>query len=287
MKVTPTEQLANLKKGLRKMEDPLRPMHNKSAAVGRNDRIMRGGYDYSPIVLRDHKLLLFTIPKVGCTVMRQLARRMMGMKDWSQADDQIPHNPEKNGLRYLEHYSLASATHMMTAPDWTRAVFVRDPHERMLSAYLDKAVQTNSHWSGKSHVERHCGYQPTSFATFVQTSCQDGHWEPQQSFIDEKWWPHISFVGHLETAAADMERLLRQVGAWEVYGRHGWGNVNGSIFVNNNMQERGTNANNKMEKYYDDATRAIVAEREGPITLHLARKGVLGRCSYYPSKHQP
>ena len=37
--------------------------------------------------------------------------------------------------------SFLRCSHIMQAEDWTRAIFVRDPKERFLSAYLDKAVE--------------------------------------------------------------------------------------------------------------------------------------------------
>jgi hypothetical protein len=221
--------------------------------VTRNDRIMRKGWDTSPIVLPSHRLLLFTIPKVGCTVLKQLARRIMGLPDWQRGDDEIPHDPAKNGLRYLNQYSLAEATAMMRDPCWTRAVFVRDPHERVLSAYLDKVVNTD-------YVKRRFGSQPTSFAEFVQMPCVDPHWAPQRSFIDQAWWPSIDVVGHLETAAADAEKLLRRVGAWDAYGASEWGG-GGAIFAHNQMPERATQTAQCVREHYDDAVWSAVSEK--------------------------
>jgi hypothetical protein len=62
---------------------------------------------------------------------------MMGYKNWLTAS---PHNPETNGLRYLGHYPRDKQKEFMTSPEWTRAIFVRDPLERTLSSYTDKAL---------------------------------------------------------------------------------------------------------------------------------------------------
>jgi Sulfotransferase family len=104
---------------------------------------LRQGWDTSPVVLEEYKLLFFTTAKVGCTVWKQLFRRMMGYEDWKaeNTNGKLPWNPEANGLKYLHHYSRQAASEMMTSPKWTRAIFVRDPKERFLSAYLDKVVQ--------------------------------------------------------------------------------------------------------------------------------------------------
>jgi hypothetical protein len=106
----------------------------------------RTGWDAAPVVLEDYKVVFFTTAKVGCTVFKQLFRRMMGIPEWQAVTTKGPHllpwNPEVNGLRYLYHYNRTAASRMMTSPDWTRAIFVRDPKTRFLSAYLDKVVRT-------------------------------------------------------------------------------------------------------------------------------------------------
>jgi Sulfotransferase family len=101
-------------------------------------------WDSAPIVMEQYKLVFFTIPKVGCTAWKQLFRRMMGYRDWKNENVHAmqPWNPESNGLKYLYHYDRVTASTMMTSPEWTRAIVVRDPKERFLSAYLDKIVRT-------------------------------------------------------------------------------------------------------------------------------------------------
>ena len=104
-----------------------------------SDRIFqRSGWDSDPIVIISHKLLFFTVPKNACTTFKKLFRRMMGHSDWSVRS---PHDPSKNGLKYLGQYSKEEQREFMTSPSWTRAIFVRDPMERTLSAYMDKALK--------------------------------------------------------------------------------------------------------------------------------------------------
>lgn len=219
--------------------------YNSNIVVTRSDRIMQVGYDASPIILEQYGLVLFTIPKSACTVIKQLARRIAGKKDWDVGGEKIPHNPAFNGLTYLSSLNIEKATTIMTSPNWTRAVFVRDPYVRILSAYLDKAVKRN-------YVKQVCGTQPHSFAHFLEltTKCKDPHWQSQRSFIDKKWWPFINFIGHIETAANDTERLLRGMGLWERYGKYGWGPKNESIFERNQLKSRATGSDDKLGHYY-------------------------------------
>mmetsp|Transcript_56058 Transcript_56058/g.63425 ORF Transcript_56058/g.63425 Transcript_56058/m.63425 type:complete len:752 (+) Transcript_56058:55-2310(+) len=99
-------------------------------------------YDRAPIVVEEYKLLFFSVPKVACTTFKFLFRRMRGIKDWDNQDSQkgLPHNPQHNNLKYLWDYPLEEANSMMISNEWTKAIFVRDPKERFLSAFLDKAI---------------------------------------------------------------------------------------------------------------------------------------------------
>jgi Sulfotransferase family len=221
-----------------------KPIPKRKAGVQRN-LVLPGDFIYytdderwdaAPVVLESHKLIFFTIPKVGCTIWKQLFRRMMGYDDWMSQDYETwqPHNPAVNGLKYLSDYTPEEASELMTSPDWTRAMMVRDPKQRFLSAFLDKSVG-NFH----THIIRRCCHDEScvegaqTVAGFLQlcSVCDDGHWRAQSLRVDYKFWPYIDFVGHVETAARDAKELLKRVGAWEEFGAIGWGkDGNSSIF---------------------------------------------------------
>jgi hypothetical protein len=75
----------------------------------------------------------------------------------------------------------------MNDPTYTRAVFVRDPKERFVSAFLDKAVHTPYFYRmccshKKPHLNR-VTYRDEgkNFTGFVEKTleCIDTHWGPQ------------------------------------------------------------------------------------------------------------
>lgn len=109
----------------------------------RSDSIYREyNSSVTPIVIEKYKLLLFTIEKTGSTVLKQLMRRMMGYEDYYVHDGRgMPHVWPKNGLKDLTHYGLSEANKMLTSDEWTRAIFVRDPKERVLSGYREYAYE--------------------------------------------------------------------------------------------------------------------------------------------------
>jgi hypothetical protein len=114
----------------------------------RRDPIFRrSGWDNDPVVVEKYQLLFFTLPKNSCTEWKRLFRRMMNYSNWRMAS---PHDPASNGLRYLGHYKSSQQIEYMTSPNWTRAIFVREPMERLLSGFLDKA------YGPEMYLYRHC-----------------------------------------------------------------------------------------------------------------------------------
>lgn len=213
-------------------------------------------WDAAPIVIEKYKLLFFTVPKVGCTVWKQLFRRIMGYPDWKTQDYEkfIPHNPDTNGLRYLYHYPLKEASEMMTSPEWTRAIMVRDPKQRFLSAFLDKAV-SNDHL----HILKRCcpdgscieGAQTIEGFLKLCGVCEDEHWRAQHKRMESKYWPYMDMVLHVETAEQDAQLLLKKIGAWEQYGQSGWGSDDSlAIFASKEVSGAGEHATWSQYKHW-------------------------------------
>ena len=80
----------------------------------------------------ENKLLITTIPKVACTEFMKLMIRMSGARNWRMDPHFRPKNPVLSRLKPPE------ASAILNDRSWTKAVFFRDPAERLLSAYLDK-----------------------------------------------------------------------------------------------------------------------------------------------------
>lgn len=258
-----------------RMSAEYRPIPERPPGVQRN--LVRPGdyiyyqddssWDSAPIVLESHKLIFFTIPKVGCTVWKQLFRRMMSYSDWRSQDYDTfqPHNPSVNGLKYLYNYTLEEASEMMTSSEWTRALMVRDPKMRFLSAFLDKAVANfNQHIIHRCCLDESCVEDAQTVTGFLRlcSLCYDDHWRAQSTRLDFKYWPYIDHVGHVETAAQDAKALLQIVGAWDEFGASGWGGGNSSIFESKTAGAAGmnhsTHADWQVWKWYTPETEQLV-----------------------------
>jgi Sulfotransferase family len=186
-------------------------------------------WDAAPIVVEKYKLVFFTIPKVACTTFKQLFRRMMGLPDWKSQDPTLllPHNPATNGLHYLWNYSIAQANSILSSPHYTKAVFVRDPKSRFLSAFLDKGLGNFENFIQNKccpTTTHSCVQQAKTSEGFFQLiqNCSDSHWDPQYHRMEAKFWPFINFVGHFEELSKDGPALLQRLGAWDDY-KYGWG----------------------------------------------------------------
>eukprot|EP00537_Pseudo-nitzschia_pungens_P016567 CAMPEP_0172410030 /NCGR_PEP_ID=MMETSP1061-20121228/76671_1 /TAXON_ID=37318 /ORGANISM="Pseudo-nitzschia pungens, Strain cf. pungens" /LENGTH=433 /DNA_ID=CAMNT_0013146199 /DNA_START=830 /DNA_END=2131 /DNA_ORIENTATION=+ len=229
-------------------------------------------WDNDPIVIESHKLLFFTIPKNACSTYKQLFRRMMGHSDWNHPSVN-PHDPSTNGLKYLGQYPPQKQRKFLTSPDWTRAIVVRDPLERVLSAYMDKALHTGpAEWKPRvegAHVKKHCcnsnsnsnnnnnnaktnpacqrhplvpyttpltedNFPFSDFVEYFLTTCKDAHWKPQHLRLHKGNLKWINFVGHFETIKDDTKRLLERIGAYEEFGATGWGKRHHHNNNNNN-----------------------------------------------------
>ena len=269
----------------------------------------------TPIVLKEHKLILFTCEKVGSTVLRQLARRMMNYSDYDYHGDGIPHVIGRNGLEYLHQFRIKEAEHMLKSDKWTKAMFVRDPKERALSGFLmwrphkpykklidaakkgeirhpvigskenpgmlAKCCQTiadgdyNLEVLCLDHVHSFDGFldiiedpktidvqqlenvkstNPIKYWLRTSPSCPDKHWSPITHWrMEYKFYPLLNFIGHLETAAWDVKRLLNKISptAYAEYGASGWGvGRNESMFKSSSTVLHAKDTSAKLKQYY-------------------------------------
>ena len=239
----------------------LTTQHSSSDIVGKADTWTKGwDWDQHPYVIESHKLVFYTIPKVSTTVFKKLFRRMEGYDNWQTKD---PHDPRINGLKRLRRndFPPENATTMLLSPEWTRAIFVRDPKERFLSAYLDKVKNKD----GK-YVIGHCCPKkkqcvPKTMLEFIDLSkkCVDPHWAPQNERLEH--WNLINFIGSFNNIQNDTRRLLQRIDAWEEFGSNGWG-VNGTEQIFGATKTNHATGSEKLYKdYYTKDIERLVEER--------------------------
>jgi len=164
---------------------------------------------------------------------------MMGRDDWYTQNTDDVHDPQRNGLICLAQFPREKQREMMTSPLWTRAIFIRDPIKRLISAYSEKVLKEfPDRPAGNYFKESCCGPQPSAhvsnqcdtlmpyndpvtedilpFSDFVKEfmiHCNDVHWRSQSSRMTEASWKTINLVGEFGNLHA--HKLLKKIGAFD------------------------------------------------------------------------
>jgi hypothetical protein len=253
-----------------------------------NHSCMKRAGSWAPIVLEEHKLLFFDVPKVGSTGFKQLFLRMRGSDLWKERNNDQLHWKSAKHLRTLSNYTIAEAQVMMTSPDWTRAMFVRDPKERLLSAFLDKVERNRGVYAGRACCKRYhyvrekgekkwgaskreiqCMYEVFTFEGFLHlaaTECKDEpHWRAQSLRVDDIFWPYMNFVGYMDNIAEDTKTLLKSLGpgVWEKFGASGWGRSGNEAIFESLGNAHHHSIGGALSHYHDYFTPAIEQEADG------------------------
>jgi Fe-S cluster biosynthesis and repair protein YggX len=227
-----------------------------------------------PIVIEEYNLIFFLVAKAASSEWLRFFLRLEGNHRWCSNEN--IHDNEQNGLKYLSHYPIEKAQEMMTSPKWTRAIFVRNPKPRILSAFLDKAVAHSKHFvasncatfAGTGGNHTYCIEHHTEFEFFLYNITtrlgKNVHWRSIYSRVDEKWWPWINYVANMEHLSEDAEHFLRTikskvdgVSAWDRIGKTGWSSderhcdsLGNSSFLAMKDTRHKTNALDHMREYY-------------------------------------
>lgn len=226
-----------------------------------------------PMVNEEFKVVFFQVAKAASSEWIRFFSRLSGSPQWCQKNI---HHHETNGVKYLSDYSLEDAQRMMTDPEWTRAIFVRNPKTRLLSAFLDKAVEHSKLFATKycKSFERNggdfddCVENHENFDFFLHEitvkSWENVHWRPIYTRIDDKWWPYINYVANMENLSDDASHFLQSihstkdgVSAWDRIGKSGWSDnerdcntMGDKSFLAKKDKKHQTNAGDKLRSYY-------------------------------------
>lgn len=145
------------------------------------------------LLVPELKLAFCFIPKVACTQFNRLMNTLNKIPKMGAGCG--PDDP--NFKSVYTSFGYSSQREILDDPAWTKAVFLRDPLERVVSAYRSKC-----------EAPRECGsYLPcgSNFSMTVKTMVkdsswkQDQHWRPQEHFCQGLATniQKFNFVGHL------------------------------------------------------------------------------------------
>lgn len=167
-----------------------------------------------------------TTPKVACSTVKLALHAFEGhppAAGWWESHD--------SGLDMrLDTFSAVEVAEILESSQWLRFAFVRNPYERLFSAWKSKIANRwdTQYQPLRERLHERYGYTSREgaadplvafrdFADFVVTGADDiyrgdGHWSAQ---VDVIWFDTISFdvIGRFETFAEDFSGILRQLDA--------------------------------------------------------------------------
>ncbi|CAC5365086.1 unnamed protein product [Mytilus coruscus] len=162
--------------------------------------LIKSSVKLSPIVVPKYKLIFFWNSKSGGTYWKNVFQFIQGFNTTGPA----AHIPKSNRLKTLTDFTNPDVVKMILDKSWIKAVFVREPRERILSAYLHV----------KSSSFKPCRRVVSSFSGFLELikTCKNVHWESQVQ-IPEQFYRYM-MIGKMSNITEFSEKLLKKVGAW-------------------------------------------------------------------------
>ncbi|VDI00676.1 Hypothetical predicted protein [Mytilus galloprovincialis] len=208
-------------------------------------QIKRYTHYSSPIVVPKYRLIFFWNEKSGCSYWKTLLQFIQGLKN------EEVHDPRRNGLTYLMQFKDTEITDMMFSNSWTKAVFVREPRERMLSSFLDKGLDN-------TYMKLNCRRPAVkSFSEFLKLikQCNDVHWSSQVKL--PRYFYKNTMIGKMPDIYTFTQNLLKKIGAWNDNVRY-WLHSKEQL---ERSRHHATSARDKLFQYYSDTkTQNIIFE---------------------------
>ena len=213
------------------------------------------------IVSEKYKLVFCPLPKVSCTVWKTLLADLEGVHI-----EKDVHREVGDKLNSLRQYSVEERRNILK--NYTKFMFVREPFERVLSAYRDCFEgwykRGDAFWKryrqrvreylvkngGLSRIDVNADNTTfEEFATYVVLTWRKGeklqiHWRQMQDSC-HPCQIKFDYVGHYESLSEDAEFILRKANLQDKVQFPPW---------------RPTNTNSLMHKYYSNLTLLRIAQ---------------------------
>lgn len=172
------------------------------------------------------KYIYCPIPKVGCTSLKLWLLLTSSYQDKKRIVEFLhtrEFHEEIHRVFSLEKYDNREIKKLLEDPEYFKFCVVRNPWERLASAYIDKFVRARRYEDFVQEVivqikgvdGSRGASQGISFAEFVDYVCEETddrlnvHWRPQYCFMGDV---EFDFIGRLEEMDAVYEVLVERTG---------------------------------------------------------------------------
>ncbi|XP_047009312.1 carbohydrate sulfotransferase 8 [Ictalurus punctatus] len=175
-----------------------------------------------------HKLLYCEVPKAGCSNWKRVLMVLAGV---ASSTDKINHDTVHYGnhLPRLDSFDQHAVSERLRS--YTKVLFIREPMERLVSAFRDKFESPNSYYhpvfgkpiiskyrvnASKSALRTGSGVTFQEFIRYLldvhRPIGMDIHWEPVSQLCSPCLLDY-DFIGKFETIEEEANFLLDRVGA--------------------------------------------------------------------------
>ena len=203
------------------------------------------------MVIPSQRLMYVPIAKNGCSSFKRLMVRLAGYPEGAAVSARVHEHLDfyETGLQ-LKDWPHADVARFMSEPGWLRFTVLRDPLERLVSAYLEKFVRNRMEPGNRVHTRAvvsavqgsdkpdfRVGITFREFAHYIAATppeCLDPHWRPQSLCLPSRceglrffslyditplsaqlaeWCGSIGPIGHENSAIGEQVDALAPVGA--------------------------------------------------------------------------
>jgi hypothetical protein len=190
---------------------------------GKNNRLR---WPYNTMMVSErHKLLYVPIAKCGCTSLKSMMAELAGVERGDVPEDMGIHfiTDKFNTGVQLKDKPMDLAREILASDQYFKFSVIRDPFERLVSAYMEKFVYKRENRHNLSHtrpvisaaqgtddIDLHRGISFDDFAHYIVQQDPydlDPHWRPQNLYL--LGMPHMSQIFRLENIA-QLETYLQQ-----------------------------------------------------------------------------
>lgn len=241
----------------------------------------------SYIVNHEYKFIFCPIPKNASTTLKRLVLQLEGVDvSLKQDRSRINTHARVNDLT-LGRMSLFNSVECLNDPEYFKFTFVRNPWERLVSAFYSKFVKLSPEKQPnfvRHVIENIYSYENAladykksiSFKQFVEYLARtddqnlNEHWKPQASFLSNV---EFTFIGRMEKFPEDMKYLLEELNIPDEYSLENRNKTKYGLIEKNlspselsslhalEIKERGLYVT--YDRFYTSALRNLVRERYG------------------------
>ena len=174
-----------------------------------------GRFRWKQLLYEDkHKVIFCSVPKAGCTTMKTMFALLQGLFTLNQLQDEnmIKHANHLSGV-----YSLFSSYQLHRLKNYFKYTVVRNPLERIVSAYREKIarkISSQNYQILQKKILQHSGNKNSQFPSFsefidylLHSKLSDAHFMPTTELCDPCQIKYDFYV-NFKTMNQDVDSLL-------------------------------------------------------------------------------